>query len=119
MLCKRYRPAQVAAEEYAAANFAPQYVPFVSGGLRFTPTADIQFKQGDALIAYFEIYEPLIAGQAAGPVQAQARVLGANGDTALKIPFDQFKKGDYRLEVHAVDASGKSTSWQTANFTVQ
>lgn len=159
MLCKRYRPAQVAAEEYAAANFAPQYVPFVSGGLRFTPTADMFFRKDlprftygdpkgfhidDPMLAFFEVYEPMTAGQPAGPVMAQAQLLAAKGDTvlkvfpavhvtekaqargsfwaipvALKIPWEQFSKGAYRLEVHAVDASGKSTSWQTANFTIQ
>lgn len=144
MLCKRFRPAQVAAEEYAAANFAPQYVPFVSGGLRFTPTADTSFQKGDPMIAYFEVYEPLTVGQPAAPVTAQAQVLAAKGDTvlkvfpavhvtekaqargsfwaipvALKIPYEQFQKGAYRLEVHATDAAGQTTPWRTANFAVQ
>lgn len=158
MLCKRYRPAKVAVEEYAAANFAPQYVPFVSGGLRFTPTADMTFRKDvprfiydpqsvhvdEPMLAYFEVYEPMIAGQPAGPVVAQAQVVAAKDDTvlkvfpavhvtekaqargsfwatpvALKIPYKQFQKGAYRLEVHATDAAGQTTPWGTANFAVQ
>lgn len=158
MLCKRFRPAKVAELEAKAENFAPQYVPLVSGGLRFTPTADTSFRKDDPtftydparlhkdepMMAYFEIYEPLASGQPAGPVEAQARVVGAkNGKVvklfpavhvtekpqarngfwavpvALKIPYEQFPKAAYRLEVHAIDSTGATTTWRAADFTVE
>ena len=41
MLCKRFRNAAVAAQEAAAVNLAPQYVPLVTKSVQFTPTGDI------------------------------------------------------------------------------
>jgi hypothetical protein len=142
MLCKRHRDAHVAAVEAGAANFAPQYVPLVSKGSRFTPTADASFKQGEPLIPYFEVYEPLLATQAATTVQAHLRIVDAStgkvitdfppvdaapyeraGSSTIpiarEIPFDQLPKGAYRLEVQATDSAGRSTPWRTADFTVE
>lgn len=86
------------------------------------------------MLPYFEIYEPIIPGQPAEAVTAQAQLLAAKDNTvlkvfspvhvtekpqargsfwaipvALKIPFEQFGKGAYRLEVHATDAVGQAT----------
>lgn len=144
MLCKRYRDAHVAAVEAAAANFAPQYVPLVSKGIRVDPAPDTRFKKGETLGTYFEVYEPDLAGKAASPVEAQARVANAKGDSvvklfppvhvtekpqqrggfwaipvALKIPYEQFAKGNYRLEVHAMGAKGDTTPWRSADFTIE
>jgi hypothetical protein len=73
MLCKRYRDAHVAAVERAAANLAPQYVPLVSKGVEFTPTAETRFRKGEPLIAYFEIHEPLLEGQPAPAATGEAQ----------------------------------------------
>lgn len=42
---KRYRIAALAAREYAAVNFAPDYVPLVSQEIQITPTADPTFER--------------------------------------------------------------------------
>lgn len=142
VLCKRYRDAHAAAVERAAANFAPQYVPLVSKGIEFSPAGDTTFRKGeDPLIAYFEIYEPFVTAQPKIEVETHVRIVSATGQVvkdfpavdaatyiesgktaihiARKIPFDTLPKGKYRLEVQATDSAGRSTSWQSADFTVE
>jgi hypothetical protein len=126
----------------APSEFAPQYFPLVSRGIRLTPATVATFKKGRQLIAYFEVYEPLLAGVSASPsVTARIRIVDANTGNVIKdfppldaapyeragssmipiareIPFDQLPKGAYRLEVQATDSAGGSTPWRAANFTV-
>ncbi len=141
MLCKRFRDAHVAAVEGAAANFAPQYVPLVSKGIRVTPTGDTGFTAGEPLIPYFEIYEPLLVEAPATTVQAHIRILDATtgqlrDDFALdaapfeqpgkraipiarQIATDKMAKGNYRLEVQASDSAGRTTAVRTASFAIR
>jgi hypothetical protein len=144
MLCKRYRDAHVAAVERKAANFAPQYVPLVSRGIEFTPAGDTTFskKQGEPLIPYFEVYEPLLASQPETKVEAHVRILNVKTGAVVKdfppvdagsyenpgsitipiareIPYDKLPKGEYRLEVQATDSAGRSTAVRTADFAVE
>jgi hypothetical protein len=139
MLCKRFRDAAAAAQEAAAANFAPQYVPLVSKVRAFIPTADTLFKPGEPLIAYFEIYEPMLTVQPATRVEAHLRIVDAKtGEVkkdfppvdvasyerpgsatisiAVQVPFHQLPEGVYRLEVRAADSAGRSTVWRSADF---
>jgi hypothetical protein len=142
-LCKRLRDAAVAAKEAAAANFAPQYVPFVSKGIWFTPEGDTNIEKGEPLYAYFEVYEPLLAQQQTQSTEVHLRILEASTGKVIgnfapvnvapyqrpnisvipiarKIPIDQFPKGAYQLEVQASDsATGESTAWREARFTVK
>lgn len=141
-LCKRYRDAHAAAVERATANFVPQYVPLVSKGIEFTPAGDTRFKKGEPLIAYFEIYEPSLKTKPDTKVEAHVKVLDAKSGKTVKdyppvdatgyenagsttipvaraIPFGEFEKGNYLLEVQASDSARESTEWQTANFTVE
>jgi hypothetical protein len=141
-LCKRFRDAGAAAQEDAAANLAPQYVPLVSKGVRVTPTADTTFKRNDPLIAYFEVYEPLLSQQPKTAITAHMRITDPKtgmltvdfppldaapyerpGSTMIPIGDElvvsQLPKGDYRLEVQATDSAGRSTPWRTANFTLE
>jgi hypothetical protein len=142
VLCKRFRDAGAAAQEAAAANLAPRYVPLVSKGVQVTPLADTRFKHGEPLIAYFEVYEPLLSQQPKTVVQAHMRIFDAKtgemkvdfpsldaapyerpGSTMIPIGdalvVSQLPKGDYRLEVQATDSAGRSTPWRTANFTLE
>jgi hypothetical protein len=143
MLCKRFRDARVAAVEAAAANLAPQYVPLVSKGIQVTPTGDTRFEPGEEpLIAYFEIYEPLLARTGTAKVQFQMRVVEVRtgelkiatglrsaeswiGPTNPVIPIAEevklgkLPKGAYRLKVQATDSAGRSTAWRTADFMVE
>ena len=141
MLCKRFRDAHVAAVESATADFAPQYVPMVSKGIQVTPAGDTDFKTGEPLIPYFEIYAPQIGVEPAPAIQAHLRILDAKtGETvkdfpavdaapyaqpgsttipvAREVPIAALPKGSYRLEVQASDSGGRSTPWRTANFTI-
>jgi hypothetical protein len=76
--------AKVAAQEAAAVNLAPGYVPLVSKGLQFTPAAQTHFKSSDHLTAYFEVYEPLLADQPKTAVQAHLRIVNAQTG---EVPF--------------------------------
>ncbi len=141
ILCKRFRDAHVAEVEGAAANFAPQYVPLVSKGIRVTPTGDTRFTPGEPLIPYFEIYEPLLVEAPATTVQAHIRILDATtgqlrddfavdaapfeqpGKWAIpiarQIASDKMAKGTYRLEVQASDSAGRTTAVRTATFAIE
>ena len=142
VLGKRYCDAGAAAQEAAAANLAPQYVPLVSKGIQVTPAGDTHFTKAEPLIAYFEAYEPQVDGKAEATVQAHLRIRDAETGEIRKefpplsaapyikagsraIPIEQqidiggAPKGAYRLEVQATDSAGRSTAWRTANFTVE
>ncbi len=142
VLCKRFRNAAVAAQEAAAFNLAPQYVPLVSKGVQFTPTGDTTFRKGEPLFAYFEVYEPLLAAAHPATVQTGLKLTDVNtGEVKVdtgprsaadwiqpdktvmpiseQIAVDKLPKGSYRLEVQATDSAGKSTVWRAANFTVE
>src|SRR5260370_797382 len=140
-LSSRFRDAHVAAVESAAANFALQYVPLVSKGVRVTPAGDTRFRPDDQLSAYFEIYEPQAANQPASQIHAHLSILDAKNaatkkdfppvDTATyaqpantiipiarELPISDLPKGQYRLEVQASDSAGRTTPWQAARFTI-
>jgi hypothetical protein len=141
-LCKRSGDATEAAEEAAAVNLAPKYVPLVSKGVRFTPTGDTRFKKGEPMFAYFEVYEPLLAETPATTVQTRLKVTDTKTgelriDTGLQsvtseitpgktvipiaeqIAVEKLPVGSYKLEVQASDSAGKSTIWRAANFSVE
>ena len=139
-LCKRLRDAGVATKEDTAANFAPQFVPLVSKGIQFIPSADANFAQADPLYAYFEVSEP--PAQPSGRVTVQMRILDAGsnkvlgnfapldatpyqveGSSVLRIartvPIRQLPKGSYRLEVQATDSARAATPWRSAPFSIE
>ncbi len=142
VLCKRFRDAAAAAQEAAAANLAPQYVPLVSNGTQFTPAGDTHFRKGEPLFAYFEVYEPLPATTSATTVQIRMKITNVKtgelkvdtglrnassssqpGSTVIpiaqKVAVDQLPPGSYKLEVQASDSAERSTVWRTATFTVE
>jgi hypothetical protein len=141
LLCKRFRDAHVAAVETRAANFAPQYAPLVSKGIRVTPAGDTDFKTGEPLIPYFEIYAPKADGNHTAQIQAHLRIVDAKtgaipkefppvdvatymvpGSTTIpiarEVPIAGLPKGQYRLEIRATDSAGRSTPWKTAKFSI-
>lgn len=140
-LCKRLRDAHVAAEEAAAVNFAPQYVPLVSKGIEFTPAGDTTFSKGESLYAYFEVYEPTVSEHAGTSITVEMRVVDPrtdkvqaafaplnatpyeqSGSTTLRVartvPVSQLPPGDYILQVRASD-SVATTPWRSANFSIE
>jgi len=136
VLCKRFRKAVSDVPGWAA-----QYIPFASNGFQFTPTGDTRFAKSDHLIAYFEIYEPLLTDALSTSVRFQMRITDektgeVKTDTGLR-PADSFVQqgktfipiaeqvaitelpsGNYRLEVQATDSTGNKTEWRTTSFTV-
>lgn len=141
-LCNRFQDAGVAAREVDAVKLAPEYVPLVSRGVQVTPSADTKFKRGEPLIAYYEIYEPLLSQEPKTAVQVNMKIVDAkSGETKITFPpldpepnkqpgnttipiagelkLGKLQKGGYRLEVQASDSAGGSTPLRTVNFTLE
>ena len=118
------------------------YKPLVSKDVEFKPTGNTQFRKGDALYTYFEIYEPMLEGQSPAKVQIQMRIIDLRTSEVISdsqpisaVPYMQAGSsiipvgcgmdisklpiGSYRLDVQATDSTGKSTPWRSANFTVE
>lgn len=142
LLCKRFRDALAASQNAAAVKLSPEFVPLVSKGLEFTTAGDTRFKKGEALIVYFEVYEPQPAAAPATGVQTRLRVSDAKTgevkiDTGLEnvdastqpgstvipiakqVSVDKLPAGAYRLEVQATDPTCECTVLRAANFTVE
>ncbi len=147
-LCKRFHEAVMISPETAAIIPAPDLVPLVSKGVEFSPASDTRFKRrtafnkGEALFAYFELYEPLLVTQPAATVQSQLKITNVKtgelkvdtgarsavpwiqpGSSVIRIAeevsVEKLPTGSYRLEVQASDSAGKSTVWRAAEFTVE
>jgi hypothetical protein len=141
VLSDHFRDAGAAAQEAAAVNLAPRYVPLVSQGLAFTPAAETRFTHKERVIAYFEVYEPLPGPQAKTAVRAEVRIVDAKtgeskvhfqaleatsferpGSTVLAfagdLPVAKLSKGGYRVEAQATDSAGRKTLWRSATFTL-
>ncbi len=141
-VCKRYLDAARAAKEAVAANLAPQYMPLTSKGSQFTPAGNTRFRKGEPLIAYFEVYEPLLVPNPSAKVQVRLKITNQHSgeiktDTGFRpadswiepgssaihiaenIARDQLTPGSYRLEVQASDSAGRSTNWQAASFSIE
>jgi hypothetical protein len=139
-LCKRYYQHQEP-KSASVPTMQLELPPLVSKGIEFTPTGDTQFRKGEPLIAYFELYKPepdVTQGKisfrlkvidlktnelkidtgmrdAASWVQSGSAVIPVTQEIAIqKLP-----RGSYRLEVQASDSLGASTVWRAADFRVE
>jgi hypothetical protein len=118
------------------------FAPLVSKNIEFTPTRSVRCKKGQMFYAYFEIYEPQIAGMPPATVEAHLRIFNTktgavNSDfqtvnaapyakagspvipIGRRIDLKSLPGGSYRLDVWASDSTGKKTAWRTANFTIE
>jgi hypothetical protein len=59
-LAKRFRPASPPPQN-PAANTPSTYIPLVSKGVEYTPTADSTFKKTDAFLFFLQLYDPFIS----------------------------------------------------------
>ena len=141
VVSRRVRKVPTNATE-AAAQVADSYTALLSKGVEFTPAAGTQFWPEEMLFVYFEIYDP---PGAAASMEAKVQVnmqtvnvkTGAVVDTFAPVDVTSYRKagsaviamgrgvklnrlppGEYRLEVQANDASGRSTGWRGVQFTV-
>jgi hypothetical protein len=119
----------------------PNYVRLISNDFEFKPTANTNFKTGENLYTYFEVYEPLLQEQTPATLEIQMRVVDLKtGETKSDsqpisatpyikpgnrvipigrgIEIRKLPKGAYRLSIRATDSTGKSTAWHTVDFTV-
>lgn len=125
----------------AAERVADSYLPLVSKGVEFTPTASMEFFRDDTLFTYFEINNPVVAGRSGAKILANLRILdsksGAVADTFEPVDTTTYSNagssviavgrgvmlshlapGVYRLQVQANDTDGRKTNWLSTNFTV-
>jgi len=136
---KRFQKVADAADE---STLAPEYVRLISKGLQFAAAADTQFLgRSDRLLAYTEIYEPLLTNTTPLKVQFQMRIKDEKtgeikSDTglrpadsfvqegkqvvpiALEVAITELPPGTYRLQIQASDTAGNKTEWREAVFTV-
>jgi hypothetical protein len=124
------------------ANSPDAFVPLVSNETEFNPTSDTQFRLGESLYVYFEVYAPLRDGKSAATIQIQIRIVDLKTNKAISDPepisanpyvtagspmvpigrgidISKVPKGSYRLEVQASDSNGQRTEWRTVDFTVE
>jgi hypothetical protein len=148
LVCKQFDDVSVYGKSSALAGAwsaepNKSYLPLVSNDLEFKPTGNTRFKRGATLYVYFEVYEPLLQGQsvASATVQIQMRIVDLkNGELKSDaqpmnaapymktgspvipigrgIDISKLPAGSYQLSVRATDSVGASTTWRTANFTV-
>ncbi len=99
-------------------------------------------KRHDPAYLYFEIYEPLLEKEQTAvyfrmkitdvktgavamqdpPMSAAEWVTPGNVVVPVGLKFtagSKLKKGSYRLEVQALDATGQQSEWQSVNFSVR
>jgi hypothetical protein len=133
VLCKRYHEALARPK---------QYHRLVSKNLEYTPAADTTFKSQEPVLAYFQVFEPLLKKTGAANVQFEIRVTDVKtgelkidtgqrsaeswiepGNPVISIAegiiIDKLDSGNYRLEVRASDSAGTKTDWRAAFFTVE
>ena len=140
-LCKQFREHMQPAQ-FPSPTMLLDFVPLISKGVEFTPAGDTRFKKSEPLFAYFEVYEPLLAGAQTAIVQTRLKITNIrtgelNVDTgarsaapwiesgnpvipiAEQIAIERLPKGSYRMEIQASDSAGKSTVWRAAVFSVE
>jgi hypothetical protein len=92
VLARRFRPASPAPQDPTATT-PSTYVPLVSKGVEYTPTADTAFKKSDAFLFFLQLYDPFIstdpackqsapAAQPAQPISSSAETSAASSTTS-------------------------------------
>jgi hypothetical protein len=141
MLASRFQQAPAPPPGGGPALLPGGFVPLVSQNIEVTPSGSTEFKRGEPLIAYFEVYPPVAATPDTkvtihlGIVDAKTgqvrdgfepfdatqfqRPDGNVFAIARKLPTKKLKKGAYRLEVQATDSAGRATVVRPATFTIQ
>lgn len=116
--------------------------PLVSRGMQITPAGTNHFSKTETAALYVEIYDPGLLNPKPPDVGLRYKVVdrktgenkqdtgvmkvsqATNADNpmipiALKLPVDSLTAGSYRVELQAVDSTGKSTTTRSADFEVE
>lgn len=116
--------------------------PLVAQGMQIVPSGDDRFTPKDHAAAYFEIYDPLLAGSTPPKVGVEVWVIDRKTkqqklhvgitDTqksiqagspvvplGMRIPVEQLGPGSYELVLRAVDSAGNNSKERAATFEVQ
>jgi outer membrane lipoprotein-sorting protein len=134
-LCKRYH--QPLSNERGPTR-APRYVPLMFDGLEFTPAGQEEFKKGEQLMTYVEIYSPQPAsttppelflemkvintksgevriGTGPRPVSSSGK-LGNTVPVVWTMEIDKLPPGAYQIQARASDSKGTTSEWRLASF---
>jgi hypothetical protein len=140
-LCRRVRKIPTEVQDVPA-KMAGSYVPLVSKGVEFTPTANLFFKRNEMLYAYFEVFDLQNSAQTTTKLKAQLIIVDAKtGNVKIEfepvdaaryvqagswlvriargIDLNNLQQGEYQLLVRATDSAGTYTEWHTATFVIQ
>jgi hypothetical protein len=116
--------------------------PLVFQGMQITPTGLSRFKKGSAVVAYVEVYDPVLLTPKPPAIGVQVRLVDRKTgqqkeDTGLvnmakaiqpgssivpvglRLPTDKLDAGSYRLELTAMDSTGQKTSVRSADFDLE
>ena len=136
-LCKRYHKPS---PDERGPTRAPQYVPLMFDGQEFTPAGETDFKTGEQLMTYIEIYSPQLGSTPPSefflemkvidtktgelristgprPVETSSR-LGNTIPVVWTMEIDKLPPSTYRLEAQVSNSGGNKTSWRAASFTI-
>jgi len=125
-----------------SAKLVGRYVPLISDGAEFGPSAGSLLQLREPLYIYFEVYVPQTTGSAAPNVDAHLRIVDAKTGEPIYGPINfsithhrkavdcvfavgrqvalrKLATGSLRLEVQAIDSNGRTTPWRSANFSLQ
>jgi hypothetical protein len=84
-LAKRFRPASPPPID-TSAETPSTYIPLVSKGVEYTPTADTTFKKGDAFLFYLQLWDPLISSDPGckqfAPAPPSAQPISSSAETS-------------------------------------
>jgi len=138
-LCKSFGPAATADSSIDSLLLEGRS-PLIAGAFKFNPSGYSRFAKTDNVGMYFEIYDPLLAGETPPKVSIQMRFLDAKTGTpvtetgnlavdnfvqagsakvatGLKLPVNTLAPGSYRMEIKALDSTG-TWALRTADFEV-
>lgn len=137
-LCKRVRKA-------GAVPAARDFVPLVAGDYEFTPAGDTVFRNGDSLMAYFELYEPESAQQMKDTLHVKYTMRIRNvqtgaaalelvqsadswvqpGKSTIPVAVEPVLRkldlapGKYQFQIQATDSAGRITPMRGAPFSIE
>ena len=138
-LCKRYHKPS---PDERGPTRAPQHVPLMFEGQEFTPAGNTQFKKGEQLLTYVEIYGSELRAPAAPKLFMEMKVFDEKTNelrigtgvrpvdspmrpdhSAIPLVWEmevaKLPPGSYRLEAQASDSAGNKTPWRATTFSVE